>query len=85
MIHAAIEVKRSRTKKNHRGKGLSDMIKVIGKTKCGNLAIFSNRGIYQYKLDDLNPIENTRSYKDSISGTLILWSLPLKNEGKNNE
>lgn len=85
LIHAAIEVKRSRTKKNHRGKGLLDMIKVIGKTKCGNLAIFSNRGIYQYKLDDLNPIENTRSYKDSISGTLILWSLPLKNEGKNNE
>lgn len=82
LIRVAIEVKRSRTKKSHRGKGLLDMIKVIEKTKCGNLAIFSNRGIYQYKLDNSNPIENTRNYKYSISGTLILWSLPLKIEGK---
>lgn len=85
LIRAAIEVKRSRTKKSHRGKGLLDMIKVIEKTKCGNLAIFSNRGIYQYEFDNLSALESTRNYKDSILGTLILWSLPLKIEGKNNE
>ena len=78
LIRAAIEVKRSRTKKRHRGKGLLDMIKAI-ETTGGRLAILSNKGCYQYDASSLSPTENVKNYKNSISGTLILWSLPLNN------
>ena len=48
LIQAAIEVKRSRTEKKHRGKGLLDMIKTLENTKSGRLSIFSNKGGYFY-------------------------------------
>jgi hypothetical protein len=76
LIQAAIEVKRSRTKKRYRGKGLLDMIKAI-ETTDGRLAILSNKGGYLYNVSGNTPSENVKNYKDSIKGTLILWSLPL--------
>lgn len=76
LIQAAIEVKRSRTKKRHRGKGLLDMIKAI-ETTNGRLAILSNKGGYLYNVSGNTPSEDVKNYKDSIKGTLILWSLPL--------
>jgi hypothetical protein len=76
LIQAAIEVKRSRTKKRHRGKGLLDMIKAI-ETTNGRLAILSNKGGYLYNVSGKTPSEDVKNYKDSINGTLILWSLPL--------
>jgi hypothetical protein len=77
LIRAAIEVKRSRTLKRHRGKGLLDMIKAI-ETTGGQLVILSNKGSYRYNVSSLIPIETVKNYQDSILGTLILWSLPLK-------
>lgn len=52
LIRAAIEVKRSRTLKRHRGKGLLDMIKAIETIQGGRLAILSNKGGYMYNLDN---------------------------------
>jgi hypothetical protein len=76
IIRAAIEVKRSRTLKSHRGKGLLDMIKAIESTG-GRLAILSNKGGYLYNVNNSEPSEVVKNYRDSILGTLILWSLPL--------
>ena len=77
LIRAAIEVKRSRTQKRHRGKGLLDMIKAIETTQGGRLAILSNKGGYLYNLNNSKPSEEIKNYKYSILGTLILWSLPV--------
>jgi len=77
LIRAAIEVKRSRTQKRHRGKGLLDMIKAIETTQGGRLVILSNKGGYLYNLNNSKPSEDVKNYKDSIFGTLILWSLPI--------
>jgi len=76
LIRAAIEVKRSRTRKRHRGKGLLDMIKAI-ETTGGRLAILSNKGGYLYNVNNSEPSEFVKNYKNSILGTLILWSLPI--------
>ncbi len=84
LIRAAIEVKRSRTHKRHRGKGLLDMIKAI-ETTGGRLAILSNKGGYLYNVSNAQPIEEVKNYKDSIMGTLILWSLPLNAENEVNK
>ncbi len=77
LIRAAIEIKRSRTQKRHRGKGLLDMIKAIETTQGGRLTILSNKGGYMYNPNETKPSEDIKNYKDSILGTLILWSLPL--------
>ncbi|NOQ64702.1 MAG: hypothetical protein GQ582_09345 [Methyloprofundus sp.] len=79
LIHAAIEVKRSRTRHSHRGKGLLDMIKVLENIPDGELTILSNRGMYEYKRYNSQVSEKHKNYKESISGTLIIWSLPLIN------
>jgi hypothetical protein len=52
------------------------MIKAI-ETTDGRLAILSNKGGYLYNVSGNTPSENVKNYKDSIKGTLILWSLPL--------
>ena len=80
LIRAAIEIKRSRTQKRHRGKGLLDMIKAIDNTQGGRLTILSNKGCYLYNLDNTIPSEDVKNYKDSIFGTLIIWSLPISRD-----
>ena len=84
LIRAAIEVKRSRTEKRHRGKGLLDMIKAIDTTQGGRLAILSNKGGYLYNLNNSKPSEEIKNYKYSILGTLILWSLPVTRDAEVN-
>jgi hypothetical protein len=80
LIRAAIEIKRSRTQKRHRGKGLLDMIKAIDNTQGGRLTILSNKGCYLYNLNNTKPSEEVKNYKDSIFGTLIIWSLPISRD-----
>ncbi len=80
LIRAAIEIKRSRTQKRHRGKGLLDMIKAIETTQGGRLTILSNKGGYLYNLNSTKPSEDIKNYKDSIFGTLIIWSLPISRD-----
>jgi len=80
LIRAAIEIKRSRTQKRHRGKGLLDMIKAIDNTQGGRLTILSNKGCYLYNLNNTKPSEDIKNYKDSIFGTLIIWSLPISRD-----
>ncbi len=76
-IRAAIELKRSRTGQNNRGKGLLDMINVI-KNNTGSLHILSNKGLYVYQCYNEQKQEYTKYYRHhSIGGTLILWSIPI--------
>tara|TARA_R110001592_G_scaffold363300_1_gene683421 strand:- start:1027 stop:2136 length:1110 start_codon:yes stop_codon:yes gene_type:complete len=75
IIKVATELSQTRTKKSYRGKGFKNMhdaIDIIGK---GSLRVMSNKGCYSYKP---NGTESTVNYSNSINGTMIVWSIPIK-------
>lgn len=72
-IKAAASLSHTRTGKEHRGKGLTDMKSVIDVIGSGNLSIFSNKGFYLYKNGDAA----IRDHKRSVCGTIVEWSIPF--------
>ena len=72
-IEAAIQEKRSRTRKPYRGKGLQQIVSVVNNIPDSNLTIYSNHGAYIIR----NGQHRKMSYLDSIKGTIITWSVPL--------
>lgn len=75
-IKAAMELGKSKTNKEHRGKGLQDVKNVIDSNGNGSMYIFSNKGIYAYS-PSKEPPESLWDRTDSILGTLIMWEIPL--------
>ncbi|MEX3937406.1 hypothetical protein AB4Y32_37710 [Paraburkholderia phymatum] len=75
MIKAAMEVGRSRMGQDNRGKGLNDLKKLIQACGSGRLRILSNHGEYTYTEGGS---ERLHAYDDSINGTFIEWTVPLK-------
>lgn len=73
MIKAAVELGRTRTGQDNRGKGLLDIHKIITKVGAGALTIFSRRGRYRYEPQK----ESIFNDENFIEGTLIKWELPL--------
>ena len=73
MIKAAVELGRTRTDADNRGKGLLDLLKLIDTVGGGSLQIFSRRGVYKYTHNS----ETFTNDGNSIEGTLIKWELPL--------
>lgn len=73
MIRAAVELGRSGTNQDHRGKGLLDIHKLIEKVGAGCLTIYSRQGRYKYENSGVT-IKNDSSF---IEGTLIKWEMPL--------
>lgn len=78
LIQAAFELGRSKTKKPNRGKGLADIRNVLEEAGAGNLQIYSGTGYY--KFDPITRDEKIRNYSDSAPGTLILWTIPNRDE-----
>lgn len=76
MIERAFTVGRTRTDKGHRGKGLKN-IASAAKELGGRLAVYSNAGAAMKNYRDQQVSEVTRTYKRSIMGTVIQWSIPL--------
>jgi len=74
VISEAISHSTSRTGQTHRGKGLGQLTRVLSKTTGGNLRLYSNYGCYTLR-DGKHSLWN---YKNTINGTLICWSLPIK-------
>ncbi len=75
-IRAALEMRRSRTGKSNRGKGLHDVVSVARSCEGSRVFIFSNRACVTY--DYLGEKIKVSNFKRSIEGTLILWFLPLQ-------
>lgn len=73
MIKAAVELGRTRTDADNRGKGLLDLLKLIDTVGGGSLQIFSRRGVYKYT----HNAETFSNDDNAIEGTLIKWELPL--------
>ena len=74
MIKAAIELGRTRTKEDNRGKGLLDLLKLIDQVGHGSIRILSRHGCYQYEAGKEADTVNDSFF---VEGTLIKWELPL--------
>ncbi len=81
-IQAASSLSNTSTGKSYRGKGLTDMKKVIDSIGHGFMSIFSNYGRYVYKGAQGAINEVTIDYKQSVSGTIVEWVIPLKEDTK---
>lgn len=77
-IRGALEVKRTNTELDHRGKGGTDLQSIIEQTEGSQLRILSNRGLLKivnngYKKVRSSGLDNAKS----ISGTIVEWSVAL--------
>lgn len=77
MIRRAFEVGRTRTELDHRGKGLKN-IAVAAQELGGILTIHSNAGSIRKDFRDGVGRPRPETYRRSIMGTVIQWSIPLK-------
>lgn len=73
MIKAAVQLGRTGTQQQNRGKGLQDMHQLINKVEGGSLTIHSRHGSYLYNFADTK----TQNFSEFLEGTLITWILPL--------
>lgn len=72
-IEGAVRNSQTRTKKQHRGKGLRQIIQTISTCKGGKAIILSNKGWYSMKAGK----RDSGDFADSIMGTVIYWQMPL--------
>jgi len=77
MIHAAMEVGRSRMGQTHRGKGLNDLKQIIDLCQAGTLRILSKKGEYVYRVRNGLAISDVKGHTVSLNGTLVEWTIPL--------
>ncbi|MDO8375348.1 MAG: hypothetical protein Q7T39_25765 [Polaromonas sp.] len=73
MIHAAMELGRTRTDASNRGKGLMDLAKLIDTAGAGSMQIHSRNGSYTYAPSK----ESHQNHGGFVEGTLIEWQLPI--------
>lgn len=74
-ITAAIEYGRSRSRMDHRGKGLAQIAQLIDQCDDGSLRIVSRRG--SCYLAKGQPIIEERPTRNGLAGTLLEWHLRL--------
>lgn len=72
-IEGAVRESQTRTKKQHRGKGLRQIIQTISSCEGGKAIILSNKGWYSMKAGK----RDSGDFADSIMGTVIYWQMPL--------
>ena len=78
-ISAAMEVGKSRTGEQHRGKGLTDLRAVLDGLG-GKLQIHSNQGFCEYEANKSGELCKNFKASMSIYGTLVLWLTPVPGE-----
>lgn len=72
-IEGAVRNSQTRTRKQHRGKGLRQIIETISSCVGGKALIFSNKGWYSMQSGK----QRSGDFGDSILGTVIFWQMPL--------
>lgn len=79
MIRRSFEVGRTRTELEHRGKGLKN-IAAAARDLGGLLTIHSNAGCVRRDYRPDRQASSEISYKRSIMGTVVQWSIPLSTD-----
>ncbi len=75
ILEATIKEQRTRSDREHRGKGLTRMIQLADLSHQGSISIHSGRARYFYgrELDDDEPMEFASALPYYFPGTLIIW------------
>lgn len=74
MIQAGMEIGRTSTGEDGRGRGLNDLRKFVEDVGSGELHIFSRKGHFSYSPENG---ERTSNYRIGMGGTLITWTVPI--------
>ncbi|HGM5048797.1 TPA: hypothetical protein ACKP2I_001601 [Serratia marcescens] len=77
LLKAAVEIERTRTGDDDRGKGLQDLLEFNNQRGEGYLSILSGRGLYKYTVNSGAGTVKTERLPYPILGTLIIWSTML--------
>ena len=77
-IRGSVKLGVSGTGEKGRGKGLPQMKRVVDSIESSGsrLNIYSNRGCYTVFSGNITP--QISNYKDSVGGTIITWSVPVR-------
>ena len=81
LIEAAVEMGRSQTDQENRGKGLQDLLEFIKQYGNGYMSILSQKGLYKFSCIDRNHHTKKEALKYPILGTLIVWSVKIPEKG----
>lgn len=79
LIAGAIRHSRTRTKLDHRGKGMRQIIDTVSSVDKGRAHIVSNKGWFAM----IDGKETQNDMRVSIKGTLICWQVPLSGAAAN--
>lgn len=77
MIRRSLELGRTRTEQDHRGKGLKRNILKAAEELGGRLHVYSNMGVVGVDCGGGAPRYTLGAYDESILGTIIQWSIPV--------
>ncbi|MDL4445542.1 MULTISPECIES: hypothetical protein [Klebsiella] len=78
LLKAAVELDRTSTEEDDRGKGLQDLLEFIRQRENGYLSIMSLKGLYKHSMNQGITKVKTESFASPICGTLIIWSVSLE-------
>jgi hypothetical protein len=80
-IRHSIKDSISRTQEDHRGKGLGQIARLVDSTPGAFVNILSNSGVYGRSAQISGGVgHKLRNYRDSIFGTMIVWSIPIQKQ-----
>jgi hypothetical protein len=77
LLKAAVQLDRTSTLENDRGKGLPDLLEFIKQRADGYLSIISLKGLYKYTISNGKEYVKTEPFNHELPGTLIIWSVRL--------
>lgn len=77
LLKAAVELDRTRTYEEDRGKGLQDLLEFIRQRGEGYLSIMSLKGLYKQDINGGKINVKTEGFSSPIYGTLIVWCATL--------
>lgn len=80
LLKAAVEMGRTRTEQEDRGKGLQDLLEFIRQRQDGYLSIMSARGLYKMSVNNGTETLKTERFNNPIGGTLIIWCVTLQDK-----
>jgi hypothetical protein len=80
LLKAAMELDRTSTNQNDRGKGLQDLLSFIEERGEGYLSIISSKGLYKCTVSGLKKTVKSTSFDKPLLGTLIIWSTNLNKD-----
>lgn len=78
LLKAAVEMDRTSTGTNDRGKGLQDLLEFVKQRDNGYLSIISHKGLYKYSMKRGREKVKSVSFERSLLGTLIIWNVVLE-------